>query len=106
MATVNYLGESYSCTTALKGADYIHLLDVNGDMIAAFDGITKFDGFTISGGTWVTPTAESDCYLAVVKDDGTMGKGGHKCCDIVTKNGDQTINGTLTATKIIGAVYA
>ena len=106
MATVNYLGESYSCATALKGDNYIHLLDSLGKMIAAFDGITNFDGFTISGGSWVTPTAESDCYLAVVKDDGTMGKGGQKCCDVVTKTGDQTIDGTLTATKIVGAVYA
>lgn len=106
MATVTFLGESYECATALKGADYIHLLDANGDMTAAFDGVTDFSLFGISGGSFTTPTAESDCYLAVVKDDGTTGKGGHKCCDLVTKNGDQTIDGTLTATKIIGAVYA
>ena len=106
MATVTFLGEIYECTTALKGADYIHLLDENGDMTAAFDGVTNFEAFTISGGSWVTPTAAGDCYLAVVQDDGTVGKGGHKCCDVVTKAGDQVIEGTLTATKIIGAVYA
>ncbi len=106
MATVTYLGETYECVTALKGADFIHLLDANGNMVAAFDGVTTFDGFDIADGSWTTPTADSDCYLAVVKDDGTTGKGGHKCCDLVTKTGDQTINGTLTATKIIGAVYA
>lgn len=106
MARVTFLGETYECATALKGADYIHLLDANGEMTAAFDGVTDFDLFSISGGSWTEPTAAGDCYLAVVQDDGTVAKGGHKCCDVVTKNGDQTINGTLTATKIIGAVYA
>lgn len=106
MATVTFLGESYECATALKGSDYVHLLNSEGDMVAAFDGVTNFELFSITGGSWKTPTAEGDCYLAVVKDDGTTGKGGHKCCDLVTKTGDQTINGTLTANKIIGAVYA
>ena len=106
MATVTFLGETYECATALKGADYIHLLDANGVMIAAFDGVTNFDAFTITAGSWTMPTAEGECFLAVMKDDGTIGKGGHKCCDLLTTNGDQTINGTLTVTKIIGAVYA
>lgn len=106
MATVTFLGETYECTTALKGADYIHLLDANGDMTAAFDGVTDFGLFSITGGSWKEPTSAGDCYLAVVQDDGTIGKGGHKCCDLLTKNGDQVINGTLTVTKIIGAVYA
>ena len=84
MATRTYLGESYNCATALKGSDYIHLLDSNGEMIAAFDGITDFSGFSITSGDWTSPTAENDCYVAVVKDDGTMGKGGHRNSDILT----------------------
>lgn len=201
MAVVTFLNNSIECATALKGNDYIHLLDADGVMIAAIDGITDFTGFAISGGKWTTPTAEHNCYLAVLRDDGTIGKGGHRCCDlektfysvtdigcttastmtevwealpsrsvlmmeiknftdaswnaneleygflfmrkpiakssargeiryigksgttywmglnsanapngiwnkVVTTNGDSTINGTLTATKIIGAVYA
>ena len=84
MATITYLGKSYDCATALKGSDYIHLLDSDGTMIAAFDGITNFSGFTIKNGSWTTPTPEEDCYVAVVKDDGAMGKGNHICSDIRT----------------------
>lgn len=50
MAIVTYLGESYECSRALKGSDYIHLLDANNEMIAAFDGVTSFDDFYISDG--------------------------------------------------------
>ena len=82
MAVVTYLDNSIECTTALKGDDYIHLLDADGVMIAAFDGVTDFTGFSITDGEWTTPTAENDCYLAVVKDDGSIGKGAHRCCDI------------------------
>lgn len=106
MATVTFLNESYECATALKGADYIHLLDRDGKMIAAFDGIASFSGFSIAGGSWTTPADQSECYLAVVREDGTVAQSGHKCCDVLTTNGDHVINGTLTATKIIGAVYA
>lgn len=84
MATVSYLNENYECSVALKGADYIHLLDEGGYLIAAFDGITSFSGFTISGGSWTVPAPDNDCYLAVVRDDGTITKGGHKCCNVLT----------------------
>lgn len=82
MITVTYLGESYTCSKAIKGTDYIHLLDGDGCMVVAFDGITDFTGFTIEGGSWTTPTPNNDCYLAVIGDDGVVRVGGHKCCDI------------------------
>lgn len=82
MATVTYLGESIDCATALKGDDYIHLLDENGCMIAAFDGVSDFGGFTITNGAWVSPVSHDECYLAVIREDGTLAKGGHKCSDI------------------------
>ena len=82
MTTITYLGKSYTCTTALKGSDYIRLLDAEGTLIATFDGISDFSGFSISGDSWTTPTAEDNCHLAVVKDDGTMGKGAPRSCDI------------------------
>lgn len=87
MAVVKYLDNSIECAKALKGDDYVHLLDSNGNMIAAFDGISDFSGFSISGGSWATPTADHYCYLAVMKDDGTIGKGGHKCSDVLPKSG-------------------
>jgi hypothetical protein len=105
MATVTYLGENYSCSVALKGANYIHLLDENGKMIAAFDGITNFSGFAISGGSWTVPASDDDCYLAVIREDGTIGKGGHKCSDVGSVGENPTFN-VVTANKVIGAVYA
>jgi len=105
MATVSYLGESYSCSVALKGANYIHLLDENGYLIAAFDGVSNFSSFQISGGNWTVPASDDDCYLAVIREDGTIGKGGHKCSDVGKIGDDPTFN-TVTANKIIGAVYA
>lgn len=105
MATVNYLGESYPCSVALKGADYIHLLDEGGYLIAAFDGITSFSGFTISGGSWTVPPSDDDCYLAVIRKDGTIGKGGHRCSDVGSVGENPTFN-VVTANKVIGAVYA
>ena len=79
---VKYLDNSIECATALKGDNYVHLLDANGDMIAAFDEVSDFSGFKISGGNWTTPTDNHHCYIAVVRDDGTIAKGGHKCSDI------------------------
>lgn len=84
MPTLKYLGNTYDCATAIKGSDYIHLLDENGVMVASFDGISNFTGFTLSNGSYTSPTADHDCYLAIIRDDGTIGKGGHKCSDIPT----------------------
>lgn len=99
MATVNFLGISYPCARALMGNDYIHLLDERGVMVTAFDGIVDFSGFTITDGEWETPKAEDDCYLAVIKEDGSIGKGGHRCCDIskptLLASGSAAPNGTL-----------
>lgn len=87
MPTVTYNDESYSCTTALKGADYIHLLDSNGSMIAAFDGITDFTDFAITDGSWTTPTALKDSYMAVVRDDGVIVKGAYNSNQTMTRAG-------------------
>lgn len=105
MATVTYLGENYSCSVALKGENYIHLLDSGGYLIAAFDGITNFSGFTISSGSWTTPASDDHCYLAVIREDGTIGKGSHRCSDVGSVGENPTFN-TVTANKVIGAVYA
>lgn len=83
MVTVMYRDLSFECATAIKGENYVHLLDENGTMIAAFDGVTNFNYFSISGGSWTNPTPENECFLAVIKDDGTVGKGGHRCCDVI-----------------------
>lgn len=82
MATVMYRDISFECTKAIKGENYIHLLDEDGTMIAAFDGVSEFSNFSISDGEWVDPTATSECFLAVIREDGSIGKGTHKCCDL------------------------
>ena len=81
MPNVTYLGTTYPCAKALKGEDYIHLLDSDGVLIVAFDGIKDFSGFTIDT-DWTTPTPDGECYLAVIGEDGIIRKGTHKCCDI------------------------
>ena len=85
MATVTFNGETFTCTTAIKGEDYIFLLDGDGDVIVSFEGIADFSSFYITDGDWVIPTPENECRIAVVKDDGTMGKGDHKSSDILSK---------------------
>jgi len=84
MITVTFGGEEFHCAVAYKGADYIHLVDESGALSATFSGITDFSGFTISGGTWSALTDDDDCFIAVVKDDGTLSKGGSTCNDIST----------------------
>ena len=82
MPTLIYCGERFECVTAIKGNDYIHLLDENGVMSATFDGISDFSKFTLEDGSYTAPTADHDCYLAVIRDDGTIGRGGHRCSEL------------------------
>lgn len=83
MAIVTHGGIEYPCSTALRGADYVHLLNENGKMIVAFDGVTDFTGFAITDGSWSIPASDNDCHVAVVREDGNIGKGNHKCCMLV-----------------------
>lgn len=82
MPTLIYKNDRFDCTTAIKGDDYIHLLDADGIMTSAFDGITNFSDFTLENGSYTSPTADHNCYLAVIRDDGTIGKGNHTCADV------------------------
>ncbi len=82
MAVVKHLGVEYPCSTALKGDDYIRLLNSAGETMIAFEGVTDFTAFSITGGDWAVPTAAKDCYLAIIQDDGSIGKGTHRCCDL------------------------
>lgn len=83
MITVTFLDETYECTTALKGSDYIHLLDSDEGMVASFDGVTDFSGFEISGGEWCVPKSVGECKVAVIREDGTIAEGGHVCKDLL-----------------------
>ena len=70
MAIVTHGGASYSCATAIKGSNYVRLVDSNGVLVASFEGVSDFTGFSISGGSWTDPTVESDCKFAVIGNDG------------------------------------
>lgn len=104
MITVTFNNIAHNCAVAYKGADYIHLVDSDGNMVASFDGVTDFSAFLISGGSFTTPASDDNCYIAVVREDGTIGKGGHKCSDIGNIGDDPRFN-TVTANKVYGAVY-
>ena len=82
MATVTYNNESFTCTTALKGTDYIHLLDASGDMIVAFDSVADFSGFSITDGDWTSPKRVNDCNLTVFGEDGVIRSSTIKASDI------------------------
>lgn len=104
MATVTYRGTEFPCSLAYRGADYIHLMDDNNAMIVAFDGITDFSPFSISDGSWLTPPSDHDCYIAVIRNDGTIGKGGHKCNDIPAKSENWTFtlkDGSTVTKKVV-----
>ena len=103
MATVTYNGESYSCATAIKGDDYIHLLNDAGIMCAAFDGITDFSLFEITDGAWTDPKSHNDCHVAVIREDGTIAAGGHTCRDISNHTHAAS---NITAGTLAGQVVA
>ena len=101
MLTLKFMDESFDCATAIKGDNYIHLLNGDGKMIAAFDNITDFSEFTLENGAYTEPAADHDCYVAVVRDDGTLGKGGHKCSKIASKSTKTTA--TISSTGWSGS---
>lgn len=57
MPTLKYLDYAFDCTTAIKGEDYIHLLDENGALIVSLEGISDFSLFTLVNGEYTSPTA-------------------------------------------------
>ena len=82
MITVTYNDISIECSKALKGSDYVHLLDSSSRIIAAFEKVKDFSAFTISGGKWTTPTVADNCYIAVLGDDGTVQRSNKKASDV------------------------
>lgn len=59
MITVTHGGASYECAIAVKCTydGYIKLYDENGVELVAFNGITDFSDYTISGGSFSDPCA-------------------------------------------------
>ena len=57
MPTLKYLDNAFDCAIAIKGEDYIHLLDENGALIVSLEGIADFSLFTLVNGEYTAPTA-------------------------------------------------
>lgn len=83
MAKVTFMGTEYECATAIRGSDYIHLIDSNGVLIATFDGIVDFSAFTITSGTWSAARSDEACNIAIIGEDGVVRRGPLKCTDIM-----------------------
>lgn len=96
MPIVTFKGtEKFTCAKAIKGSDYVHLLDAFDIMIVAFDDVVDFSAFSIEDGEWCIPASDDDCFVAVVREDGTIATGSHKCKDI----GMSTKSYTMTLPK-------
>ena len=104
MAKVTFMGTEYECATAIRGSNYIHLIDSNGVMLAAFDGIVDFSAFTITSGTWTAATSDDACNIAVIGEDGLVRKGPLKCTDILPTL-KYTIKLSVTAWSTSGEAY-
>ena len=87
MASVIYDSTTYEYTRAIKGPDYLHLLDDNGCMLASFDSVSDFSLFKWgTGSTWEDATPDNECSVAVMGDDGVVRKGGHKCHELYSSH--------------------
>lgn len=63
MPLITYGGQDYSCAKAIKGLDYIELLDSNNNLIGKFAEISDFSGFSISGGGWSEPEPIDEIFI-------------------------------------------
>ena len=82
MPIVTYDGHEFECATALKGADYIRLLDAAGCKIVAFEGVVDFSTFTITDGDWTNAPAADDCYIVTASQDGSLHTSSKKACEV------------------------
>lgn len=82
MITVTYKDDTYECATALRGDNYIHLLDESNALIVIFEGIVDFSCFSIENGDWTYASDPDECLVAVIHTDGKVTAGSHKCKDI------------------------
>lgn len=84
MVLVTHNQTTYECMSAIKGSNYVHLLDANSNLIVAFDGVIDFSDFTIYGGDWSAPTATNSGFIATIGDDKVIRASGRRGSDIPT----------------------
>lgn len=79
MAKITCGEQSYTVNHAVKGADYVHGYDAEGNLVVSFEGVTNFSGITYDG-TYMAPEAcvDEPCNQLyhvngkLVKRDGTV----------------------------------
>lgn len=72
MPTLTFYDQTFTCARAMKGADFVRLLDENGNIVFFADGITDFSSYVLDGGSWETPLAVKG---AKVTADATLDAG-------------------------------
>lgn len=106
---VSFGNIEYECSTALKGDNYVHLFDQNGAMVASFEGVSDFSGFTfLSGGNWTYPDSIDDCYVAVIGEYGSIRKSPRKFSSIDAPPatiGDTEPTETFPGATKVGELY-
>lgn len=80
----NITGKEITCDKAIRGDNYVHLLDAANNMFVAFENVTNFNAFTLTGGEWTYASNTDDCNIAVVGEDGVVRQSSKKCCDVAT----------------------
>lgn len=109
MQTLKYGGLSYTVDHAVKGVDYIHGYNADGQRIVAFDGVTDFSDFEYTG-TYLAPDKclEEGCNVVkhvdgrLLRGDGKMlskaGVGAGKATGVYSfAAGTSKASGTLSA---------
>lgn len=72
MPTIKYNNESFECSKAIRGVDYIKLLDSAGNEICLFGGIHDFSMFEIADGDWSAPGGYEEIRASAYLSNGTL----------------------------------
>lgn len=104
---VTHCGTTYECAVAVKCEDdkYIKLYDENGVEIAAFNNISDFSDYSITGGSFIAPC---DCEKPIVLQTYVIGGKTIKKSDWILSNGkyhyeiaNDLISGNTTTCDIL-----
>lgn len=71
MPVVTYNGDTFSCSRAVMGVDYIDLYDGN-ELIVKFGGVVDFSKFSITGGVWETPRGAEEVRASAHLSKGAL----------------------------------
>ena len=93
MATITFCGESFTVDHAVKGADYVHGYDADGNLVISLDGVSDFSGITYDG-TYISPAVS---FAEACNDV--------KFCDGILKTRDGAAIGATALQALFAAGY-